>query len=122
MAAPPPVYDLMVLLDTAAPDDQRTKILSDVETMIRNGGEVVGRHDWGARSLAYEIRHKPDAEYHLIQFHGDPALLENLQRTLRIMDGVVRFRIIKLEPGTPPPPPRPERAPVEPAAEAPAPA
>jgi hypothetical protein len=37
------------------------------------------------------------------------------------MDGVVRFRIIKLEPGTPPPPPRPERATFEPA-EAPAPA
>ena len=121
MAAPPPVYDLMVLLDTAAPDDQRTKILSDVETMIRNGGEVVGRHDWGARSLAYEIRHKPDAEYHLLQFHANPQLLENLQRTLRITDGVVRFRIIKLEPGTPEAPARPERAPIEPA-EAPTPA
>ena len=111
----------MVLLDTTAPDDQRAKILSDVETMIGGGGEVVGTHDWGARSLAYEIRHKPDAEYHLIQFHGSAPLLENLQRTLRIMDGVVRFRIIKLEPGTPSPPPRPERAPFEPA-EAPAPA
>ena len=121
MAAPPPVYDLMVLLDTAAPDDQRAKILSDVQTMIGNGGEVIGTHDWGARTMAYEIRHKPDAEYHLIQFHGSAPLLENLQRTLRIMDGVVRFRIIKLEPCTPSPPPRPERATFEPA-EAPAPA
>jgi small subunit ribosomal protein S6 len=122
MAAPPPLYDLMVLLDTAAPDDQRAKILSDIETMISGGGEVVGTHDWGARTMAYEIRHKADAEYHLLQFHGSAELLATLQRTLRIMDGVVRFRIIKLEPGTPPPPPRPERAPVEPAAEAPAPA
>ena len=121
MAAPPPVYDLMVLLDTAAPDDQRSKILSDIATMIGNGGEVVGTHDWGARTMAYEIRHKPDAEYHLIQFRGGAPLLENLQRTLRITDGVVRFRIIKLEPGTPDPPARPERAPVE-SAEAPAPA
>jgi small subunit ribosomal protein S6 len=78
MAAPPPVYDLMVLLDTAAPDDQRAKILSDVETMISNGGDVVGTHDWGARTMAYEIRHKPDAEYHLIQFHGDAELLATL--------------------------------------------
>ena len=69
--------------------------------------------------MAYEIRHKTDAEYHLIQFHGHAQLLESLQRTLRITDGVVRFRIIKLEPGTPDPPPKPERAPVEPA-EAPA--
>jgi small subunit ribosomal protein S6 len=121
MAAPAPTYDLVVLLDTAAPDEQRAKILSDVETMISNGGSIVGKHNWGARALAYEIRHKPDAEYHLIQFHANPQLLENLQRTLGITDGVVRFRIIKLEPGTPAPPARPERAPIE-SAEAPTPA
>ena len=121
MAAPPPLYDLTLLLDTAAPDDRRAKILSDVHTMISGGGEVVGTYDWGVRGLAYEIRHKSDAEYHLLQFHGSAELLANLQRTLRITDGVVRFRIIKLEPGTPPPPARPERAPVE-AAETPAPA
>jgi small subunit ribosomal protein S6 len=121
MAAPDPTYDLTVLLDTAAPEDQRAKILSDVEKMISNGGTVVGKHDWGPRTMAYEIRHKADAEYHLIQFHGTPELLANLQRTLRITDGVMRFRIIKLEPGTPEPPAKPETV-SAPAAEAPAPA
>jgi small subunit ribosomal protein S6 len=110
MAAPDPLYDLMLLLDSAAPDEQRKKILSDVESMISATGEIVGNHDWGTRALAYEIRHKGDAEYHLLQFHGPAELLANLQRTLRITDGVVRFRIIKLAPGTPAPPePRPER-------------
>jgi small subunit ribosomal protein S6 len=113
MAAPDPIYDLVVLLDTAAPEDQRAKILSDTEAMISSGGSVVGTHDWGPRTMAYEIRHKADAEYHLIQFHATPELLADLQRTLRIADGVVRFRIIKLEPGTPDPPAKPERTPVE---------
>ena len=110
MAAPAPLYDLMLLLDTSAPEEQRKKILSDVESMVSGAGEIVGNHDWGTRTLAYEIRHRPDAEYHLMQFHGPAELLANLQRTLRITDGVVRFRIIKLAPGTPAPPePRPER-------------
>jgi small subunit ribosomal protein S6 len=122
MAAPDPTYDLTVLLDTAAPEDQRAKILTDVETMISGGGTVVGKHDWGARAMAYEIRHKADAEYHLIQFHGTPELLANLQRTLRLTDGVVRFRIIKLEPGTPEPPAKPESISAPAAAETPAPA
>ena len=121
MATQPPLYDLMLLLSTTAPDEQRAKILSDVESMISGAGDVVGKHDWGPRTMAYEIRHKTDAEYHLIQFHGNAELLRNLQRTLRITDGVVRFRIIKLEPGTPDPPAKPERAPIEPA-EAPTPA
>ena len=60
-------------------------------------------HDWGTRALAYEIRHRTDAEYHLLQFHGPATLLANLQRSLRIADGVLRFRIVKLAPGTPAP-------------------
>jgi small subunit ribosomal protein S6 len=114
MAAPPPTYDLVLLLDSNAPDDQRSKIISDVEGMITRAGEIVSKHDWGVRPTAYEIRHKADADYHLLQFHGPASLLEDLQRTLRITDGVTRFRVIKLAPGTPPPPDgRPERAPAE---------
>ena len=120
MAAPAPIYDLVVLLDTTAPDDQRAKILADAEAMITNGGSVVSKHDWGPRTMAYEIRHKTDAEYHLIQFHGNAQLLEALQRTLRITDGVVRFRIIKVRPGTPAAPDLRQAAEHEaPAAEAP---
>jgi small subunit ribosomal protein S6 len=54
--------------------------------------------------MAYEIKHKPEAEYHLLQFHAPNALLERLDRTLRITDSVIRYRIIKLAPGTPDPP------------------
>jgi small subunit ribosomal protein S6 len=98
------VYDLMLLLDTAATDEQRAKILADTEAAINAEGTLVGKHDWGARALAYEIQHRGDAEYHLYQFNATPALLERLQRALRLTDGVVRFRIIKLDPGTPEPP------------------
>ena len=127
MAAPEPLYDLVLMLDTSAPEDQRKKVRSDVESAISSAGTIVGDHDWGTRALAYEIRHRTDAEYHLLQFHGPAALLANLQRMLRIADGVVRFRIIKLAPGTPAPtelpraeapaaPPAPAATPAEPAA------
>ena len=88
MAAPEPVYDLMLLLDTAADADRRSEILSNVEKAIDAGGTVIGKHDWGVRATAYEIRHKTDADYHLLQFHGTAELLAELQRTLRITDGV----------------------------------
>ena len=103
MAAPEPLYDLVLLLDTTAPEDQRKKVLSDVQSAISSSGTIVSDHDWGTRALAYEIRHRTDAEYHLLQFHGPAALLASRQRNLRIADGVVRFRIIKLAPGTPAP-------------------
>ena len=104
MARPAPLYDLVLLLDSEASDEQRTKVLNDVERIITGDGEIVSDQDWGLRALAYEIRHKPAAQYHLLQFHAPREALEQLDRLLHIADGVVRYRIIKLKPGTPPPP------------------
>ena len=39
-----------------------------------------------------------------VQFLGGRELLEQLDHNLKITDGVLRFRIIKLRPGTPAPP------------------
>jgi small subunit ribosomal protein S6 len=97
-------YDLNILLDSELPEETRERILADVEAMVAETGTIVSAHDWGRRTMAYEIRHKTDADYHLIQFHGPVELLERLDRTLRITDGVVRYRIIKLRAGTPDPP------------------
>ena len=102
MARAAPLYDLVLLLDSEASDDQRTKVLNDAEAIVAKTGEIVSDQDWGLRALAYEIRHKPAAQYHLLQFHAPAEALEQLDRVLHIADGVVRFRIIKLKPGTAP--------------------
>jgi small subunit ribosomal protein S6 len=102
MTLPAPTYDLVLLLDTEAEADVRAKIVADASAAIGAQGELL-RHDvWGDRALTYPIEHKTAAEYHLLQFHAStPDLLRGLDRSLRIADGVVRFRIVKLKPGTP---------------------
>jgi small subunit ribosomal protein S6 len=101
MALPAPTYDLTLLLDTAADADRRTKIVSDAKALIEQQGSLVGHHEWGSRPTTYEIDKKTEAEYHLVQFKGPRALLEELDRVLPITDGVLRYRIIRLAPGTP---------------------
>jgi small subunit ribosomal protein S6 len=108
MAAQPPLYDLVLLLSPAAPEEQRTKILADVESAITGAdGSIERRDDWGQRPLAFRIHHQPEADYHLLQFKAPPTLIETLSHDLRITDGVVRFRVIKNLPGTPPAPDSP---------------
>ncbi|HEU0024407.1 MAG TPA: 30S ribosomal protein S6 [Thermoleophilaceae bacterium] len=105
------LYDLMLLVDPTAPDERRSAVLSEVESLIQSGsGEIVGSYHWGQRRMAFEIRHRPEAEYHLLQFQGGRELLERLQTRLRIMDGLLRFRIIKVKPGQPTPPPPDQQA------------
>ena len=102
MAQDPPTYDLVLLLSMRAPDDERAKILADVQSAITAGGGSITREDqWGTRPLTYRIDHEAEAEYHLLQMTGPPALLDSLSHSLRIADSVLRFRIIKVRPGTP---------------------
>jgi small subunit ribosomal protein S6 len=112
MTLPAPTYDLVLLLDLQAEEPARAKIVADTREAIGAKGELTRHDEWGERALAYPIDHKATAEYHLLQFlAGDVELIAELNRTLHITDGVIRFRINKLKPGTPEAPEmRPERA------------
>jgi small subunit ribosomal protein S6 len=95
----------MLMLDPNAPEERQSEVLSNAESMIQSDGTLVGRHDWGVRRMSFEIDHRPEAAYHLFQFETERnELLERLDHTLKIADGVLRFRIIRLKPGSPPPP------------------
>jgi small subunit ribosomal protein S6 len=98
------LYDLMLLLDPNAPDGRHDQILGEVKSMIEKDGTLVGQHDWGMRRIAFEIDHRKEAAYHLFQFESEPPLLDRLGHQLKIADGVLRFRTIRLKPGSPPPP------------------
>ena len=104
MASGTHIYDLTLLLDPAVEGERREQIVADVADLIDRTGEFIGRHDWGTRQTTYEVRKHAEADYHLIQFRGPTSLLEQLDHNLKITDGVLRFRIIRLKPGSPPPP------------------
>ena len=102
MSKDPILYDLVLLLSTGADEEARAKLVADVEAMITGaGGSISRKQEWGQRPTTYRINHQTDAEYHLLQFTGPTSLLESLSHTLRIADAVLRFRIIKVLPGTP---------------------
>ena len=105
------LYDLFLLIDPNAPEERRTAAVSEAESLVSSGGTLVASHDWGQRRMAYEIDHRPDAEYRFYQFEGDNALLDRLNQRLRILDAVLRYRIIKAKPGQPVPPPPEQQAP-----------
>ncbi len=99
---PAPTYDLVLLLDAEADEQAHTRILGEAREAIKAEGELLRDDTWGDRALTYPIDHKTTARYHLLQFHATtPGLLERLDRSLRFADEVVRFRVIKLKPGTP---------------------
>lgn len=98
------------MLDPEAADQAREKVAGDVRQQIESAGTLDRADVWGMRKLAYEIRQRNEADYRFYRFQGEPELLERLDHSLKITDGVLRFRIFKVDPDTPTnPPPVAER-------------
>ena len=94
-------YELVLMLDPEAADDAREKVAGDVRQAIEGAGTLDRADVWGLRKMAYEIRQRNEADYRYYRFQGEPDLLERLDHSLKITDGVLRFRIFKVDPDSP---------------------
>jgi small subunit ribosomal protein S6 len=107
-------YEILLMLDPEAPEERHNEIIARTRDLIEKGGGNWLSHDsWGRRRLAYEIDHKTDGVYHLLQFDADPAALDEVTRVLKITDGVMRHMATRRPKGggrvaAPPPLPAPE--------------
>ena len=98
------------MLDPELPEERREQITSEARTRIESGGQLKHDSSWGMRKLAYEIRQRTEADYRFFRFETHGELLDELDHNLRIADGVLRFRIFKVDPEAPAnPPPEFER-------------
>jgi small subunit ribosomal protein S6 len=101
-------YELVLMLDPEAPDERRDQIADEARQRITSGGELKHDQVWGMRKMAYEIRQRTEADYRFFRFDAQGPLLDELDHSLKIADGVLRFRIFKVDPSSPaiePPPP-----------------
>jgi small subunit ribosomal protein S6 len=108
-------YEILLMLDPELAEERQTEIVTRTHELVEKGGGNWLSHDvWGRRRLAYEIDHKADGSYHLLQFDAQPATLDEITRVLKITDGVMRHLATRRVKGgtraAPPPlPPAEER-------------
>ena len=90
-------YEIMIILDAEADEEQQQEILERVQQLIRDGGgEIEHVNDWGRRKIAYPIRKHADGRYVVITSSGEPAALEEIERVLSISDVVLRAFFVRL--------------------------
>ena len=87
-------YEVMFILDNALEDEKKTELIDMAKEVIAADGEVTKEDVWGARKLAYPIDKKFDGYYVVLEFNAGPELPKELERKLRITDGVIRQMII----------------------------
>ncbi len=90
-------YELMVILAPDLGEETTAQTLQRVQDLIVNGGGQVSEvDDWGLRRLAYEVNDYRDGYYSVIRFQGATALVDELERALRLMEPIMRQLVVRL--------------------------
>jgi small subunit ribosomal protein S6 len=89
------------MLDPQLDAPARDALAQQARGQIEGAGTVKQENTWGLRKMAYEINRRTEADYRWYRFEGTNELLDTLDHELKIADGVLRFRIFKVEENTP---------------------
>ena len=93
-------YEVMVILD---PDLEERTIAPSLDTFLNvvkaDGGSVNKVDIWGRRRLAYEINHKGEGIYAVLDLSATKEAVAELDRQLNLNEAVMRTKVIRTDGG-----------------------
>ena len=90
-------YEVMIIFD-AGLEEESIRAVTDraTETLHALGGKVIRTDRWGKRRLAYELNHRVEGYYVLLEASAEPTAMAEMDRLLSLADEVVRHKVIHL--------------------------
>ena len=90
-------YETIYLLKADTPDEQVDEIKERLRAVVtRESGKVIRFTNQGKRKTAFPIGKNPRALYMHCLYVGNPGLVAELERNLKMIDTVVKFQSIRL--------------------------
>ena len=89
-------YEIVVIFDATLEENIIRDTTDRIGEYVRSKGGTTGRIDrWGKRTFAYELKHRTEGYYVIIEATAEPAVLAEVDRMLSLSDDVVRHRVIR---------------------------
>jgi len=90
-------YEVMIIFDAGLEEEGIRAVLDRVTETLRSRGANIVRIDrWGKRRFAYELKHRLEGYYVLVEATSEPAAMAEVDRLLSLADEVVRHKVIRL--------------------------
>ncbi len=86
-------YETMVVFSMTDGEDNVKALIEKFKGMIAAAGTVESVDEWGKRKLAYPINDEAEGYYVLYTYSCKPGFPAELDRVLKITDGVLRSLI-----------------------------
>ena len=84
-------YETLFVIDTGLGDEGIAAMVEKFKALIESNGTLDSVDEWGKRKLAYEIDHKTEGYYVLMNFQSGAEFPAELDRIFRITEGIMRF-------------------------------
>jgi small subunit ribosomal protein S6 len=86
------------IADPAADDDEVQRLTDSFKQLVTDQGGVINRAEtMGRRQLAYEILHKTEGTFVLLEIEGSGSEIAELERRMRVNDRVLRYITVRVD-------------------------
>ncbi|MBQ1603365.1 MAG: 30S ribosomal protein S6 [Oscillospiraceae bacterium] len=87
-------YEVLFIIDPAQGEEGVAALTEKFKTLVEQNSSAMEVEEWGKRKLAYAINYITEGYYVLINFTSAPDFPKELDRILRITDGILRSMIV----------------------------
>lgn len=84
-------YEIMMVFSVKDGEEGAKALLERFTGLIEKNGTLGEVDEWGKRALAYPINDEPEGYYVVVNYSAEPTFPAELERRLKITDGVLRF-------------------------------
>ncbi len=91
-------YEMIFILHPNIPEEELSVVTEKVTAVIdRNKGEVIKLDNWGKKRCAHTIKKCTKGYFFLLYFMATPTILQELDKTLRYNEKVLRYQTVIVE-------------------------
>ena len=88
-------YEAGVIFSVAGGEEATLALNEKFNDLIAKNGSIENVNDWGKCRLSYLINDEAEGYYVFFNFESEPEFPSELERIVKITDGVLRVMVIK---------------------------
>ena len=83
-------YEVLYIIDPAVGEEGIAALVEKFKAMVEAEGTVSNVDEWGKRRMAYLVNDLAEGYYVLMNFESKPEFPAELERVMKITDGILR--------------------------------
>ena len=83
-------YEVLYIIDPAQGEEGIAALVEKFKAMVEAEGTLTNLDQWGARRMAYPINDLTEGYYVLMNYESKPEFPAELERVMKITEGVLR--------------------------------